>query len=378
MRVTNPNSFGVTIGTSGSYRTCDVTFLLKEVFIAPIGIAKKEAAIQFGVRHYSEMISDEPRPDIRYMELFHQAWSQSRTRFAREVTGIGQRIRQMITDGVLPSEITLCSLVRAGVPLGVILKRELEDAGIDVVHFGISIIRDRGIDMNAMNHVMTVRDPAGIVFVDGWTGKGAIANELRKAWPAATGQKPFFVVLADPCGEADLSGSHDDWLIPTGILGANISGLISRSILNADVIGPGDFHGFIPVSHLSDIDQSSAFADDIHHEIKRIHATSESVVTPQLLGHDASLRDQLRLRASVCVKRVMDYAKTDNTNRVKPGIAEATRAVLRRKPEHVFVRSMTDPDVTALIHLCNENTIPYTVEPHMTGPYRAITLIGKA
>ena len=50
----------------------------------------------------------------------------------------------------------------------------------------------------------------------------------------------------------------------------------------------------------------------------------------------------------------------DSINRIKPGIAEATRAVLRRVPDHVFVRQMDDPDVSLLVGLAKEKGIRVT------------------
>ncbi len=68
-------------------------------------------------------------------------------------------------------------------------------------HYGISIIRDRGIiDNEALSWIEQRHGTEGIVFVDGWTGKGAITNELirslagREGFPA----QPHLVVLADP------------------------------------------------------------------------------------------------------------------------------------------------------------------------------------
>ena len=55
-----------------------------------------------------------------------------------------------------------------------------------------------------------------------------------------------------------------------------------------------------------------------------------------------------------------DEFKVDSVNRIKPGIAEATRAVLRRVPDHVFVRSIDDPDVALLVGLAREKGIVVT------------------
>jgi hypothetical protein len=44
--------------------------------------------------------------------------------------------------------------------------------------------------------------------------------------------------------QADVAATYDDYAIPSGILNATVSGLTSRSILNA-AIGPEDFHGCV-------------------------------------------------------------------------------------------------------------------------------------
>lgn len=369
----------------GSYAAEDVTFLLKPVALAPLAVDEKERRIQSGEAHYSEMISEERRPDDRYMAIYRQALARHAVRIGREIAAVAEQLRQRIALGVLPGEVTLCSLVRAGIPYGVLLHRALCHLGIDSRHYGVSIIRDRGLDTVAMAHVCQTRDPAGVLFVDGWTGKGAIAGELHRAWQGMQGAEPTLVVLADPSGHASVSGSFEDWLIPSGILGANVSGLISRSILNAAVIGPGDYHGAIPVQHLADLDQSRAFVDAVFaHVRQQLPAGSAAARAPvdraaweQQQAADQATRAQLRAQAAGCVTAIMERFAVTNPNRIKPGIAEATRAVLRRKPRRVFLRDAADPDLAALIHLCRQDGVAMEVDAAATGPFRAITLIER-
>ncbi|MFX9938901.1 cysteine protease StiP domain-containing protein, partial [Acinetobacter baumannii] len=78
-----------------------------------------------------------------------------------------------------------------------------------------------------------------IVFVDGWTGKGAIRQELQRSLSndSRFNGKPIpLVVLSDIAGCAWLAASGEDWLIPSGILGSTVSGLISRSICEGEVL----------------------------------------------------------------------------------------------------------------------------------------------
>jgi hypothetical protein len=356
---------------SGSYNSDDVILLLKKVDLTPTDVAEKERLIQSGQVHYSAMISEERRPDARYMDLFNQAWERGNDRIAADICSLAKKIIEDISTGSLPTEITLCSLVRAGLPYGVLLQRELVAQGVDSVHFGISIIRDKGLDANAMRKVTAMRPAEGVIFVDGWTGKGAISGELTRSWKSLSGLRPNFLVLADPSGYATYAGSHEDWLIPSGILGANVSGLISRSILNEDLIGPEDYHGYIPVDHLADIDVSLAFVDRVSASCeKQREGATACAVDPK-----ASL--ELRETAMTAVRVIAGLYGVTNMNRIKPGIAEATRAILRRKPRKVFVRAMDDPDLSALIHLCETDGVEIEVAPDLTGPYRAITLIEK-
>ena len=100
------------------------------------------------------------------------------------------------------------------------------------------------------------------MFVDGWTGKGAISGQIRDslAGDSRFPSEPRLVLLADPCGRAWLAASAEDWLIPSGILGATVSGLVSRSIWAPE---PG-LHGCVVYDHLAEYDVTMSF---IHNDI---------------------------------------------------------------------------------------------------------------
>ncbi len=355
----------------GSYAAADVLFLLKKVVMPLTDVSEKEACIQSGRRHYSEMISIERFPDEGYMRLFDEAMAAGAERMGIEVVSLARAI-----SAAVEGPITLASLVRAGVPLGVLLNRALKALGRDVVHFGVSIIRDKGIDGNAMRYILERRPIEGLVFVDGWTGKGAITNELERSFKAYSDEKPRLVVLADPAGRSWLAASGEDWLIPSGILGSTVSGLISRSILSADVVGPEDFHACMQWAHLEPHDISKRFVDTVwrHSEVALEAQAAGSLYRPPSLWTDAD-RNSHSAKAKEAVEFVRARNNVTNMNRIKPGIAEATRAILRRVPEMVFVSSQDDKDLSALMHLIREKNIPYTVAPEAIHPYRAVTLI---
>ncbi|MBY3432918.1 cysteine protease StiP family protein [Rhizobium laguerreae] len=352
--------------TLGSYLPDDVTFLLKRVEMQTTDVAAKEEAIQSGRLHYSEMISTEKAPTSEYMQLFAKAMETGAERMGVESARLAHAIAASVEGPV-----TLVSLVRAGVPLGVVLKRAIKALGRDVEHYGVSIIRDKGIDDQAMRKILSTRPVEGVVFVDGWTGKGAITGQLEASFKAYSDKAPEFVVLADPCGRASLAASGDDWLIPSGILGCTVSGLISRSILNRDVVGPGDYHACVQWDHLADHDISRSFVDEVWSHTRQALATE----IPSVWNEETRRRH--RDAADAAVAWVVEENGVTNINRVKPGIAEATRAILRRMPEKVYVSSPADPELAALMHLIEDRGVPYVVAPEKIAPYRAVTLIQK-
>jgi hypothetical protein len=354
---------------TGSYHPRDVRFLLKVVDLAPTPVAEKERLIQSGRRHYSEMIGPEGPPAPEYLSIFHEAMEREEGRFARDLLILAGRVAGRIPEG----EITLVSLARAGTPVGALLGRILRGhLRRDVVHYSVSIIRDRGIDEVALEYVLGRHAPGTVVFVDGWTGKGMIARELRRSVARFNARHGVelnagLFCVADLCGEAEGAATADDYLIPSSILGATVSGLVSRSILNADVVGPGDFHGCIFYNELIPHDLSRWFLDVVSEEVSRQTRAGEGIAEP-LPG-----RELLRMRSERLLAEVRREFGIEDPNHVKPGIGEATRVLLRRVPGALLLRDPSTPEVAHLLHLARAKGVPVTTRPDL--PYRAVALI---
>lgn len=345
-------------------------FLLKPLGLASMrvfdDIGAKELQIQTGRAHYSQMLSQEQAPTQEYLRLFEDAMHAQGERFARDTLILAKMIRSLRRG-----QITLVSLARAGTPIAVLLQRRLKAMGADVKHFSISIVRDRGIDENALKHIVTKegRTAASVIFIDGWTAKGMIGGELKKAVRHWNRRHPQWAmsdalcVVSDIGGTADVSATEDDYLMPSGILNSVISGLVSRSILN-DEIGPDDFHGCIYYDSLEHEDRSVEFVD-------RIDAIASSLV---VLRSVAGKPDPSRFQEMVIDLWAIqkEYGVSD-INRIKPGIAEATRVLLRRVPDLVLVRDLRDLEVAHLLLLAKEKGVEVIERPAMR--FRAISLI---
>jgi uracil phosphoribosyltransferase len=355
---------------SGSYPEPDVTFLLTPLDMEMTDVKTKEALIQSGKKHYSEMLSLEKAPSQLHLDIFEQALELGGKRMAKETLVLAQAL----ADSIDSRPLVLVSLVRAGVPMAVCLKRALRLLNIEAVHYGISIIRDRGIDTIALDKIEKKHGTEGICFIDGWTGKGAIAGELSKALINRPGypEKVRLVVLADPGGCSWLAASGDDWLIPFGVMGAPISGLVSRSVWHAT-----DLHGCVVYDNLREYDCSSRFVDQIeaHMKVQLTKTADTKVIQIKAQILDEQIKARLQTQCHQIIETLAQQYKISSINRIKPGIAEATRAVMRRVPEHVLVRDKSDADVQLLLYLAKKVGAPVTEVGNLTGNYRAITII---
>lgn len=345
---------------SGSYSPDDVIFLLKPSQIEPVGIKEKEALIQSGKKHYSEMLSAESVPDARYIQLYSSALVANAARLRHDIDTLARAIQRRPQTA---RSCVILSLARAGTPIGILLKRALLRLGVDAFHYSISIIRGRGIDRNALAYVEARHGTETSVFVDGWTGKGAIRGELDSSL-ASSAFNPYLAVVADPAGRADLAATFDDYVIPSGLLNGIVSGLVSRTILNDALVGPDDFHACVTMYEHAGHDVSRQFIDVIE---------AAGAWSGNAQQWSDAARKQVCIDADETIASLAGSYGVRDRNRIKPGIAEATRAILRRVPDRIFVRDRDDPDV-AHIHLLAEQAGVPVIEKDLR-TYRAVTII---
>lgn len=357
-----------TLGFSGSYPAHEVRFLLNILQIQPTTVEEKERLIQSGKQHYSSMLSAEHPPSATHLQHYELAMQLGAARMAKEVQQLGNRLLQLYA----PEPVILVSLVRAGVPLGVLLRDYLA-AHVPCYHYGISIIRDRGIDYAALNDIIRLHGAERIVFVDGWTGKGAISRELMqslqkypKLWDTDSGL-PRLVVLSDLAGCAWLAASQDDWLIPSGVLGSVISGLISRSVLSEHA-APDTWHGCIQYHTLAEHDRSNQF-------IQRIRQLMQQQPEHHACLWNTQQREQQQRHCQQTIDWLEQHYQVQQINHIKPSIAEATRAVLRRVPERILLRDAEHPSTQLLRHFAKQQQVKIDVLGDLLGPYQAVTLI---
>ena len=346
----------------GSYVEDDVVFLLRDISNVTLEMTNelREQLIQSGT-HYSEMLPVEYQPSEAYMELFYKTLEAYGKRIALAVGIVAQQIveRQGLEN------LVLVSLARAGTPIGILIKRYIKwRYNIEVPHYTISILRGRGVDETAIHYIFAQHPSARIQFIDGWTGKGAIAQELQQACSIFNVKNEeqldaTLAVLADPGHCAPIYGTREDFLIPSACLNSTVSGLVSRTVLNLQFMKEHDFHGAKYYKELEEVDVSNLYIDRVSAYFDQVHLE---------VAHQMSERRSLPVtwKGLKSVQAIQKDLGISSIHFVKPGVGETTRVLLRRVPWKILINPRYTNELEHIFLLAKEKNVPIEEYPAMS------------
>ncbi|MFP5115000.1 cysteine protease StiP family protein [Bacillaceae bacterium C204] len=346
----------------GSYKAEDVQFLLKDLSNITLEdtTENRERKVQSGV-HYSESLPIEYQPPKAYVDLFWSTLQKYKQKVALCIGIVAEQIYQSKGD-----KTVLVSLARAGTPVGILIKRYIYmNYHVLLPHYSVSIIRDRGIDENALQYIISRHPKADIQFVDGWTGKGAISIELTKACHQF--QKKYGIsldntlaVIADPGYCTTLFGTREDFLIPSACLNSTVSGLVSRTVLNDQYIGKDDFHGAKYYQELIPMDVSNDYIDLLSMEF--VNISKAGAEGARKMMHEKIETGFLGMED---VKRIQAEFGIESPHYIKPGVGETTRVLLRRVPWKILMRDPSSPFVKHILMLAEEKGVEVVPYPNL-------------
>lgn len=337
-----------------SYSSDDVTILLQDLKgkVPVLDTTEREKLNQSGV-HYSEMLPIEYVPSDEYLKVYKNAIKSQGKQTAQSVVNLAYKILSTKPT----KNIVLVSLARAGTPVGILLKRYLTKyCNYNISHYTISIIRGKGIDIAAMNYILSKHNAESIVFVDGWIGKGAINRVLAEAVAElnVTNLSPDLAVLSDPAYETNLYGTRDDFLIPSACLNSTVSGLISRTV-KLKGMSDDEYHGAVYYAENKEHDLSNAFLDEIEsyfRDLKPDNTDAQPTTTSK--GIDE-------------VKKIASEFNINDINKIKPGVGETIRVLLRRVPNVILIKPNANPKfIEPIMRLAKEKNVPIKEYP-LTG-----------
>lgn len=356
----------------GSYDDRDVIFLLKDLsrYSLEGTVDDREKQIQQG-QHYSETLPIEYQPPAPYMELFRETLLEYKRKVALCTGIVAEQIYSLKGENTL-----LVSLARAGTPIGILIKRYImERYHVELPHYSISIIRDRGLDENAIKYILKNHPEKSIQFIDGWTGKGAISTELTKACKDiyeifGVELDDTLAVVADPGHCTTLYGTREDFLIPSACLNSTVSGLVSRTVLSNSLIRPDDFHGAKYYRELADYDVSNEYLNVITDEFAHVFEEATEEALHLLHNHE-----EATFQGMQDVLKMKDEFGIEHTNYIKPGVGETTRVLLRRIPWKILMKDIESPYVRHILMLAKERNVEVVHYPNMS--YTCCGLIKK-
>jgi hypothetical protein len=163
-------------------------------------------------------------------------------------------------------------------------------------------------------------------------------------------------------------GTRADFLIPSACLNSTVSGLVSRTVLNDALIGPGQFHGAKFYAEFAADDVSAVFLDAISDRFAEV-ADAVTRDWPALRDCDRS-PTWTGWRA---VDEISERYGIGDVNLVKPGVGETTRVLLRRVPWKVLARPDRAADLGHIRLLAEQRDVPIEFVDGL--PYSCVGLI---
>jgi hypothetical protein len=348
----------------GSYAASDVHLLFTPHLIS-------EQPSEETINAVSGVQAVEYQPSEAYLKFFYATFAQNRRRLAQDILSLARQL--MFRSRKRPR--LLVSLARAGIPIGVLLKRTLQEhLKVDMAHYSVSLLSDAGLDENALHYILQHHDPLGrdITFVDGWTATGTVARAL---WQGIshfnrkhkTQISPDLHVIADLAGIATIAATTEDYLIPSALLNATINGLVSRPWrLETEL---DSFFNCYFFEYRLDEDLSRWYVEQLLSEIKQLDNT------PPCIQPEVRIRQQET--SQTFMDEMIKTYRLASLRQFKPGLGESTRLLLQGNGQasELLVRNRRSSDVEGLLLLANEQGIPVTEMSSM--PYKAALVMTK-
>ena len=330
-----------------SYKSGQVELLIKDLsgIACPVSIEERDKRVAEGEFERGILIDEYPMSE----EYFNTAKKYIDSYMPNLASCI--RILAEKLYAAKGKDLVLVSIIRAGVPVGILLKNYfLKKYHIDVPHYAVSLVK--GLDENAMRYILARHDAENIQFVDGWVGKGTVSKELEESALHYAGLHPDLAVLVDPIGISKYYGVCKDIAIPSAPFNAVVTGLVSITVFNNDMISEDDFHGAIYLHNWKDWDISQEFID----------------MAEQSMNYDSMSGNlqKILFAPRKCNKDACKIFSEENNipmGLLNPGINEAARAILRRNLEVLYVRNLTDPNIKGIAELAKIKGIPVIEKP---------------
>lgn len=346
----------------GSYHPDDVGWLVRDV-TTELREAERAGPVPLGPSNRATLVHEDVPPQER--TDFFRRHARLLARRTAEAVGVVAELAYRNRGDAL----VLASIIRAGVPIGVLLRRWLLwRYDLDVPHYAISVVPGDGIDPVALSWLAEHHDAPGVQFIDGWTGRGSITLEVAASVDAhnrkeQSGFDPEVAVLVDFGECASLFGTREDFLVALASVDVITVGCTSRTILNPEWVkteAGQHFHGAADWRHeFGPFDQSRWYVDLVAAEFTKAQDAVDERVRDRLTSPAPQVTFAGRPEA---VRAGAKYGVRD-LEFVRPGVGETTRLLIRDPDPLLVVRDLDSPAVAPVLELAATRGIVPQVDP---------------
>ena len=268
------------------------------------------------------------------------------------LAGLHDCLLERILAKVEPDKLLLVGILRAGLYVSVGLARRLQAQAYQVPVVALALFHEAGIDQFALESIRQDYPDRIPVFIDGWTGRGVVARELKVALPDS-----ILATLVDPGHHGDLWGTDMDTLVES----AHFSATETLGFSRAYIKDP------------TEIWKTYKYPDRFRNEGLISAWTDVFDCSPLPLQEEkASVQNTSELLAFLA-----ELAGTD-TGQWKVNINEVVRALVNRNPQELILASSCEAaaiDFPTVVHSALKRAIPIKYLPEMRRRFNCLAAV---
>jgi len=285
-------------------------------------------------------------PDKMTMNHFYSLMNHTINDISSAVLNSTKKLLKRFDENVV-----LISLLRGGLFAGVGIKESIKLITENKVpHYAISLIKNIGLDLKAIDFILKSHPGKTPVFIDGWVGRGELYNELkiechRYSNSRRTNLEPNLTVIVDVFGLTPIYGTNQEIFMPESLFGSNISGLIGRT----GFISQDQFHFTRMYHEFAPFDLTQFYTS----KLKKCLALKVDSI-------DGLVSEK---RKSINHKDLQDYLIENhdlNSEDSYWGAAECYRGLVRKRINELIIKDKKAYYAPALIYMANKKNIKIT------------------
>lgn len=141
-----------------------------------------------------------------------------------------------------------------------------------------------------------------------------------------------------------MCGTHEDILIAGACLNATTAGLLSRAVYSREFLNEDDFYGAVFFDKLLSLDKTYDFIEKIEEKLDY----SDSLCCDNNMTELTGVKEVNKI--------AMDYG-ISNIHFIKPGVGETMRALIRKSPDVILVKDISNKYIEYIKDVANEKNI---------------------